>query len=245
MKKLLLLLLCSFLYLNAQTIEVYGATATKATLEELKKEFLKDRKDDEIIYHIGSSGKGYAQYTNGMKFDMFFSADRKYAQSIYEDEKSKNEPKVYSYGLLTLYTLNEALLKNDLSSLMDKSVKKISIANPKLAPYGVAAMELIEKTPFANEIKEKLVLADNVAQATHFVDTGAAEIGLIPYALLKNNTAISGKFILLDDTLYTPLEHCFIVTKYAENKKLVQEFNDFVLSKKGKSIIEKHGFKTN
>ena len=50
MKKLLLLLLCSFLYLNAQTIEVYGATATKATLEELKKEFLKDRKDDEIIY---------------------------------------------------------------------------------------------------------------------------------------------------------------------------------------------------
>lgn len=106
-------------------------------------------------------------------------------------------------------------------------------------------MELIEKTPFANEIKEKLVLADNVAQATHFVDTGAAEIGLIPYALLKNNTAISGKFILLNDTLYTPLEHCFIITKQGEDKKLVQEFNDFVLSKEGKAIIEKHGFKIN
>ena len=244
MKKLISLFLFS-LYLNAQTIDIYGATATKAAMEELKESFLKDKKEDNINLHIGSSGKGYAQYTNGMKFDMFFSADRKYAQTIYEDEKSKNEPKVYAYGLLTLYTLNEALLKNDLSSLMDKSVKKISIANPKLAPYGVAAMELIEKTPLANEIKEKLVLADNVAQATHFVDTGAAEIGLIPYSLLKNNTAISGKFILLNDTLYTPLEHCFTITKQGEDKKLVQEFNDFVLSKEGKAIIEKHGFKTN
>jgi molybdate transport system substrate-binding protein len=128
---------------------------------------------------------------------------------------------------------------------MDKSVKKISIANPKLAPYGVAAMEIIEKTTTSNEIKEKIVLADNVAQATHFVDTGAAEIGLIPYALLKNNTEISGKFILLDDKLYTPLEHCFIITKQGEEKKLTQEFSDFVLSQKGKAIIEKHGFKAN
>ncbi|QOG12421.1 molybdate ABC transporter substrate-binding protein [Arcobacter sp. FWKO B] len=241
MKKIILFILLA-LSLNAQNIQIYGATAMKLALEDLKNEFLKDKKDSDITLFIGSAGRGYAQLTNGMEFDMFFSADRTYAQAIYDDKKGSTKPITYAYGLLTLYSLNEKLLTSDLSSMNEKSVKKIAIANPKLAPYGKAAIEIIEKTSFADIAKSKLVLGDNVAQAAHFVDTGTVEIGMVPYALLKNNTNSKGVYVLLDDSLYTPLEHCFVITKLGENKTLAKEFAEFVISAKGKEIIKSHGY---
>lgn len=231
------------LTLNAQTIQVYGATAMKLALEELKDEFLKDKKDSDISLFIGSAGRGYAQLTNGMEFDLFFSADRTYPRSIHENNLGYGEPITYAYGLITLYSLNKELLKSDLGSLKEDRVKKISIANPKLAPYGIAATEIIEKTPYASIAKSKLVIGDNVAQAAHFVDTGSVEIGFVPYALLKNNANIKGEYILIDESLYTPLEHCLIITKHGANKEVAKQFVEFTLSDKGKKILEKHGYK--
>lgn len=92
MKKLIGLFLFS-LYLNAQTIDIYGATATKAAMEELKESFLKDKKEDNINLHIGSSGKGYAQYTNGMKFDMFFQQTENMPNLFMKMKKAKMSQK--------------------------------------------------------------------------------------------------------------------------------------------------------
>lgn len=241
--KILIFILISLSLIKADTIEVFSATATKLAMEEIKNTFLKTRPNDKINLHIGAAGKAYSQFQSGMNYDIFFSADKSYPEAIIKDGKGSGELKVYAYGQLTLYSLDENLLKSDLSSLVNQSIKKISIANPRLAPYGLAAIEIIEKQPYYDTIKLKLVLGDNVAQAAHFVDTGAAEIGFIPYALLKNNTNTKGHYVLLDESLYTPLEHCFVVTKFGEDKRLVKDFYSFVLSTEGKQIIEKHGFK--
>lgn len=241
--KILLLSSIFLLFMKADTIEVFSATATKLAMEEMKEAFLETRPNDKINLHIGAAGKAYSQFQSGMNYDIFFSADKSYPEAIVKDGQSSSEITVYAYGQLTLYSFDKNLLKNDLSSLNDKNIKKISIANPRLAPYGLAALEIIEKQPNSDNIKIKLVLGDNVAQAAHFVDTGAAEIGFIPYALLKNNQNTKGSYVLLNESLYSPLEHCFVVTKYGTDKKLVKDFYTFVLSNKGKKIIEKHGFK--
>lgn len=241
MKKLFIGCLLSIGMLSAETIDVFGATATKLAMEELKKEFLKNRTEDSINLHIGASGKAYAQFNNGMKYDMFFSADRKYPESIKENGNASSNVEVYAYGVLTLYSLEKSLLKSDLSTMNSPKIKKIAIANPKLAPYGVAAMEILGKFPLT---KEKIVMGDNVAQAVHFVDSGSADVGFIPYSLLKENEKISGEFVIIDKKFHQPLEHCFVTTTSGKEKKLTAEFSKFVLSTKGKAIIKKYGFET-
>lgn len=227
--------------LYAETINVFSATATRLAMEELKNEFLKEKVGDDIVLTIGSAGKSYAQFVNGMSFDLFFSADRHYPQAIYEDKESSNPPITYAKGVLTLYSLDKSLLTSDLSSLKDKKVTKIAIANPRVSPYGKASSQLIKKS-FQNTLDDKLALGENVAQAAHFVDSGAADIGFVPYALLKNSTTAKGSYILIDPKLHEPLEHCFVITKSGEKKALAKAFANFVMSPKGQEIIQKYGF---
>lgn len=243
MKKLFIGCLLSVGMLFAETIDVFGATATRLAMEDLKKEFLKNRSGDSINFTFGAAGKSYAQFQNGMNFDLFFSADRNYPQAIYEDKQASNPPVVYANGVLTLYSLDKTLLKSDLSSLKDTKVKKIALANPRVSPYGNASSELVKKY-HQDTLDEKIVIGENVAQAAHFVDSGAADIGFVPYALLKNNTNTKGSYIIVDSKLHKPLEHCFVVTKSGENKKLAHDFANFVISPKGREIIENHGFGT-
>lgn len=243
MKKIILgfLLLVNLVF--AETIDVFSATATRLAMEDLKKEFLKNKPNDSINFTIGSAGKSYAQLQNGMNFDIFFSADRFYAQAIYENKQAINPPITYAYGVLTLYSLDKNFLKSDLSTLKNKDVKKIALANPRVSPYGKASSEIIKKY-YKDSLDNKIVLGENVAQAAHFVDSGAAEIGFVPYALLKNSKTAKGSYVIIDSKLHKPLEHCFVVTKNGEKKALAKEFADFVLSQKGKEIIESYGFGT-
>ncbi|MDD2451871.1 MAG: molybdate ABC transporter substrate-binding protein [Sulfurovum sp.] len=241
MKKTILVTLLLLGSLSAETIHVFSATATRLAMEDVKKEFLKNRNGDSIEFTIGSSGRSYAQFKNGMQFDLFFSADRYYAEAIYNDKEASNPPITYANGVLTLYSLEKSLLKNDFSSLKNEKVKKIAIANPRVSPYGKASLELIKKN-FQDSLESKLVLGENVAQAAHFVDSGAAEIGFVPFALLKNSTTAQGSYILIDAKLHEPLEHCFVITKSGEKKDLAKEFAEFVMSARGQEIIQKYGF---
>ncbi|MBD3840741.1 MAG: molybdate ABC transporter substrate-binding protein [Campylobacterales bacterium] len=241
MKKVFIGCLLSIGMLSAETIQVFSATATRLAMEDMKQEFLKNRKGDSIEFTIGSAGKSYAQLRNGMQFDIFFSADRKYAEAIYNDKEASNPPITYANGVLTLYSLNKSLLTSNLSSLKNNDVKKIAIANPRVSPYGNASSQLIKKY-FQNTLDGKVVLGENVAQAAHFVDSGSAEIGFVPYALLKNSKTAKGSYIFIDSKLHQPLEHCFVITKSGEKKPLAKEFANFVMSPKGQAIIEKYGF---
>ncbi len=224
----------------AQNLKVFAASSTKFAMQEIIEEFKLQHPKDSIEVTYSATGKAYAQLLNGLGYDIFMAADSLYPQKIAEDGNALGEAKVYALGRLALYAHDANLLGEGLESLKNKSVKHISIANPKVAPYGAAAMETLKNYNLLDDIKSKLVLGDNIAQSVQFVESGAAEVGIVAFSLVKSKE--KSHYFLIDTTKYKPLEHSFVLTKYAKEKPLAQEFADFILSQKSQEIFKKYGF---
>ena len=242
MKKIILILAFFSIALNAQKIEVFAASSTSKLMLDLKAHFLKTCASCEINFVFGASGKHYQLLRNGRKFDLFFSADSKYPEQIQKDSLALLEPKVYALGILALYFSDEKLLKDGLNALT--KLRYISIANPRLAPYGEAALQILKNTGLYEKVKNKLILGENVSQALMYVDTKVAEVAILAYSLLVDKE--KSKVLLINKSLYEPLRHSFVLTKYLKKdpkkEDLALKFSNFVLSKQGKEIIKKHGF---
>lgn len=248
MKKIIVVFvaLCFASALWAEKISVFVASSASKAMGEVREAFLKTHPKDEIELVFGASGKHYQLLKEGREFDMFFSADSKWAGQIAQDGNAASQPVVYALGVVALYSLNEKLLKGGEKVLKDKAkaIKHISIANPKVAPYGVAAEEVMKNLGIYELFKDKIVLGDNISQPVNHIDTGAAELAFVAYSLVSPINKPKGKVLVVDSALFSPLEQSFVITKYGKGKKLAQEFSDFVLSKDGKAIIEKYGFGT-
>ncbi len=224
----------------AQNLKIFAASSTKFAMQEIVEEFKQQHPKESIEVTYSATGKAYAQLLNGLSYDIFMAADSLYPKKIAEDGNALGEAKVYALGRLAVYVHDANLLKDGLESLKNKSVKHISIANPRVAPYGAAAMETLKNYNLLDDIKSKLVLGDNIAQSVQFVESGAAEVGIVAFSLIKNKE--KNHYFLIDTNKYKPLEHSFVITKYAKEKPLAQEFADFILSQKSQEIFKKYGF---
>lgn len=248
MKKIIVafVALCFASALWAEKISVFVASSASKAMGEVREAFLKTHPKDEVELVFGASGKHYQLLKEGREFDMFFSADSKWAGQIAQDGNAASQPAVYALGVVALYSLDDKLLKGGEKALKDKAkaIKHISIANPKVAPYGVAAEEVMKNLGIYELFKDKIVLGDNISQPVNHIDTGAAELAFVAYSLVSPINKPKGKVLVVDSALFSPLEQSFVITKYSKGKKLAQEFSDFVLSKDGKAIIEKYGFGT-
>lgn len=248
MKKIIVafVALCFASALWAEKISVFVASSASKAMGEVREAFLKTHPKDEIELVFGASGKHYQLLKEGREFDMFFSADSKWAGQIAQDGNAASQPAVYALGVVALYSLDDKFLKGGEKALKDraKAIKHISIANPKVAPYGVAAEEVMKNLEIYELFKDKIVLGDNISQPVNHIDTGAAELAFVAYSLVSPINKPKGKVLVVDSALFSPLEQSFVITKYGKGKKLAQEFSDFVLSKDGKAIIEKYGFGT-
>lgn len=244
MKKILIMLVAVLglsSSLLADSIKVFAASSTKLAMQKVVENFKSANPNDEITITFSSTGKAYAQFSNGFEYDIFMAADSTYPAKIDEDKNAITKPQIYALGAVALFSTDKELIKNGLESLKDKKVRHISIANPRLAPYGVAAMEILKNYSLEDVAKPKLVLGDNIAQSVQFVDSGAAEIGLVAYSLIKSSRDPE-EFMLIDKTKYPTMEQAFVLTKYAEGKPLAKKFADFILSKESQDIFEEFGF---
>lgn len=241
MKKIILGLMILSMSLSADTIKVFAASSTKLAMQEITEEFKKHNPKDEIVVIYSATGKAYAQFTNGFEYDVFIAADSKYPQKIASDGNAITEPLVYAMGAVALFSHDEEIVKKGLEAIKDKKVKHLSIANPRLAPYGAAAMEILENYALEDAAKEKLVLGDNIAQSVQFVDSGAADIGLVAFSLIKT-TKKESEYQLIDQSKYSPMRQAFVLTKHAKKKPLAQKFGDFLLSETAQNSFKKYGF---
>jgi len=244
MNKFIAMILLSFglsSIVSAQSIKIFAASSTKLAMQEIEDEFKNKNPQDEITVIYSGTGKAYAQFTNGFEYDIFIAADSKYPQKIASDGDAITKPVVYAMGTVALFSHNEELIKMGLDAIKSDKVKYLSIANQKLAPYGEAALEILKNYGLEDEAKEKLVLGDNIAQSVQFVDSGAAEIGLVAFSLIKA-TKKESEYMLIEQNSYSPMKQAFVLTRYAKGKPLAQKFGDFLLSDNAQSIFEKYGF---
>lgn len=227
--------------LNADTIKVFVASSAKLAMTEIAGEFKKSNPNDDIIMTFSATGKAYQQLTNGMEYDIFMAADSKHPEKIVADAMAISKPEIYALGVVALYSNDKELIKQGINALKNDKVKHISIANPKVAPYGVAATEILASYGLTEVVANKIVMGDNIGQSVQFVDSGAADIGLVAYSLLKE-TQPKGEYMIIDSSKYKPMEQSFVLTKYAKNKALAVKFGKFLTSQNAKNIFKKYGF---
>jgi len=225
---------------DTNRLSIFVASSGKSAISKVANQFQKIYKDINIDIYSMSSGKGYAQLINGFKYDLYFSADSIYPKKVFDSNLSSSKPKVYAVGILALYSKNIDLLKSGVEGLNNREINFISIANPRLAPYGILAVDILKNYGIYDEVKDKIVKGDNIAQATQFIDIGSADIGIVAFSLINNKT--KDHYILIDKKRYKPIQQSFVITKYGDKKDLAKKFANFLLSEKGKILIRESGF---
>lgn len=229
----------------SEKIVVATAANVQYVMEEIKDAFEKDSgKEVEII--VSSSGKLTAQIQQGAPYDVFVSADTKYPAEIYKNGGSDEAPKIYASGQLVLWAINIPKDRLTLDSLQSNMIKKIAIPNPKFAPYGEAALEVLKKNPNFKKLETKLVYGESISQTAQYITTGAAEIGFNALSIVLSPEMKSrGNWVLVDSTLYAPIHQSAILLKHSKTsikRQSSKDFYDFLYSEKAKEIFKKYGY---
>jgi molybdate transport system substrate-binding protein len=229
------------------TVSVAAAADLKFALDDLVKEFHRAHPGTHVDVSYGSSGNFFAQLSNHAPFDVFFSADVDYPRQLAEQGLAdKDSLFIYAVGHLVVWVRRDSPLdveKLGIQALLDPSVKKVAIANPKHAPYGRAAEAALKKLGVYDKVEGRLVYGENVAQAAEFIDTGAADVGLIALSLaLAPAPRDRGRYWEVPLDAYPRLEQGGIILSWAHDREAAEALRAFVLSSEGKAILKRYGF---
>lgn len=193
----------------------------------------------------GSSGNLVRQIQQGLPAELFLSADEGFALRLAEAGLARDAGVIYASGRLALVVPQASTLALDpqLRGLKAgwASVRKFAIANPELAPYGKAAREVLQTVGLWEQARDKLVLGENIGQATQFVTTGAAQAGITALSLLTGSEAGRGsRYIALPDSLHAPLRQRMVLLNQAGPAAVA--FYQHLQGAPAKALLRKHGF---
>ena len=177
----------------------------------------------------GSTAKLYAQIQQGAPYDVFLSADQKTVQKLVDAGSVKpSEMFLYARGQIALWAVGRS---NAEQLLKENKFEKLVIANPSLAPYGLAAREVLEALGLTKTYSGKIIYAENVAQAYQFTYHQNVDAGFVAFSQLKAKN-IQSDYWLVPGNLYQPVEQYGAVLRHSQNHQLAEKFKTFMLSKK-------------
>ncbi len=192
---------------------------------------------------LGSSGKLTAQVMAGAPYDIFVSADMKYPQALYEKGLTKDQPRVFAHGQLVLWTMEQKAPRLP-EALTDKELSHIALANPKTAPYGTAAQEVLQHLDLTELLEAKLVYGESIAQTNQFITSGAAQVGFTAKSVVLAPSLRSiGTWVDIPLDYYSPLEQGVVILKSKDQPKPgATAFYEFLFSDEAKEILNKFGY---
>jgi len=247
LKKYLIIFLFLSTFCFASKINIALAANVSYAINDLKKEFNKLYPNIKVRVTIGSSGKLTAQINHGAPYDIFMSANMKYPISLYKKDLAQNKPVIYTKGSLALLSIKQQDFTNGLNILLEDKIKIIAIANPKTAPYGIAAANALNNAKLYNKLKPKFIYGESIAQTVSYTKT-AANIGLVAKSSLYSPYMKEFKkdinWIDIPSSLYTPINQGIVILKNSKNLKDSQKFYDFILSKKAQNILKRFGYQS-
>jgi molybdate transport system substrate-binding protein len=228
---------------------VAAAADLKFALDDVLVEFHKAHPGHLAKPTYGSSGTLFAQLDNGAPFDLFLSADVKFPRRLIDAGKAgKDSLFLYAIGHLVVWVPKDSALdvkQLGIQALTQPSVRKISIANPDVAPYGAAAVAALKKLGVYDSIQGKLVLGENVAQAAQFVQSGAADAGVISLSLaLAPRMKDAGKYWDVPSASFPVLEQAGVIRKGAANPDGAAALRQFLISPTGRAVLSRYGFES-
>lgn len=231
----------------ATKIRVAAATDLRSCLDALTDAFQIEHPNFDLLPTFGASGVLLTQLKSGLETDLYLSADIAYAHDLAAAGLAAEADVFESgQGRLVIWVRNESpidVLKLGAEALLDTSVRRVAIANPVHAPYGRAAVAALEHLGLHERLKEKLAIGESAAQAAQYVESGAAEVGILPMAL-ANGIRLSerGRFWVVPADAHPPIRHGGAIHARAIDREATVAFRDFLLSPAGRSILARYGF---
>lgn len=238
------LLLASAQSASAAQLTVAVAANFAEALDHLKPEFEK-ASGHTLRPVVGSTGKLYAQIVNGAPFDVFLSADQERPKRLAEAGLAVPESRfTYATGALILWSADAARdLQDGAKALAEEDFRKLAIPNPQLAPYGVAAQQVLEKLGLWNGLKTRIVMGENVGQTYGLVASGNAELGFVSKSsVLSKNTAQAGVFWAPAAADHAPIHQDAVVLRRAAQSRAAEAFMAFLKGAAAQRILERFGY---
>jgi len=229
----------------AEEILVAAASDLNFAFKELVAEY-EQSTGTHVKLSLGSSGNFYSQISNGAPFDLYFSADIGYPRKL--EEAGLTVPgSLYRYaiGRIVLWTSRASGLdvSKGIELLRDPTIKKVAIANPKHAPYGRAAVAAMEYLHVYDQVKDRLILGENVSQAAQFIESGACEIGIVALSLAwAPPMKAAGSYWEIPADAHPLLEQGAVIVKSSQHQDSARQFLEFVKGTRGQEIMRRYGF---
>ncbi len=228
--------------LSSPATEVHVAVAANFTkpLEQLKQEFEKISKHT-VIVSSGSSGQLYSQIKNGAPYEVLLSADRERPEKLVtEGEAVADSLFTYAIGKLVLWSKQAHLVDKEGKVLSIGQFQHLAMANPKTAPYGTAAEQVMKKLEVWEILQSKIVQGENITQTYQFVATGSAELGFIALSQYPG----SGSYWQIPQEWYAPIEQGAVLLKTGEKNNAAKAFLVFLQEPIARAMIKKLGYLT-
>lgn len=229
----------------AERVSVAAAANLAYVLGPLNAEFEKSEPGVAMTSEIGASGSLVAQIGNGAPYDVFLSADLDFPRKLIALGGAEGSSLVtFAFGKLVLWTTRQGLELGSVESVVrNPSVRRIAIANPKTAPYGRAAEEVLARLGISSVAMPKLVFGENITQTAQFVSSGNADVGFVAFSLVvAPNLGDRGRWIQVPATLYPPIAQGAVLTKRGASNPAARRYLQFLSSAAARNVFAQFGY---
>lgn len=194
-----------------------------------------------VIFNFGSTGQLTQQIEYGAPVDLFAAANISFVEELEQLGLTIPDTKaLYGRGRITLWIRTDSPLHiTRLEELTRPEVKRIAVANPLHAPYGMAAREALQSAGVWETLQPKLVLGENVRQTLQYAETGNADVAI---AALSLSIQVKGKWELISQELHRPIDQALAVIKGTKHEREARQFAAFINGPTGRPIMRKYGF---
>lgn len=207
-------------------------------LEYLKTLF-EQRGEHSLTLSSGSTGQLYAQIKNGAPYDVFLAADMRRPELLVEEGAALEETlRPYAVGKLVLWSAREDLINDEAEALKQGKFTHLAIANPKTAPYGAAAREVLQNMGLWEDFETRIVQGQSITQTYQFIATGNAEMGFIAYSQLKSANNPGGSMWKVPPELYSPIKQGIVQLRQVADPEACRDFLAFMQSEAILAVIE-------
>lgn len=230
--------------LHAEPLQVAVAANFTAPMRELAERFEAET-GYPLALSFASSGKFFAQITHGAPYAVFFSADQSTPKMLERQGLAVSGSRItYAIGTLTLWSSHDALVDSQGKVLKQGQFRKLALANPRLAPYGVAAVETLTAMGLVESTRDRWVMGENISQAFQFVYSGAAPLGLVALSQVRAETASGkGSAWVVPEHLHAPIRQDAVLLRPAENNPVARKLLEYVQGSAARGLIEAYGYR--
>jgi molybdate transport system substrate-binding protein len=228
---------------RADSVQVAVAANFSAPVQAIAAQFEKDT-GHTLVPSFGATGQFYTQIKNGAPFEVFLAADDTTpARLEREGDTVKGSRITYAIGTLALWSAKEGYVDSQGDVLGSGDYRHLSIANPKAAPYGLAAMQVLEQLKLGDATRARLVEGQNITQAYQFVSTGNAELGFVALSqIYKDGRLTRGSAWIVPANLHAPIRQDAVVLARGQDNPAAVALIKYLKGPQAAAIIQSYGY---